>query len=337
MNDLVSVIITTYKGSDSILRALKSVVKQSYQNIEIIIVDDNGEGTENQIKTEQKLSEIHTTIPLKYLVHRKNMNGAVARNTGIAASSGKYLTFLDDDDVILKDRISHSIRYIRADNNIDAVFCGVVFVQAGKYRNCIIPSVRNDFQTELLLKSSLFGTGSNLFISRKVIEELKGFNEDYIRHQDLEFMLRMFDKFTAGILSEYLVVKSTNETNNVPKYHKLKKSKLKYHNDFEYIINNLSPENKKKYYMDEMASLLMYCFGSEDKNTLREAINELRQYRHLTKKELIYFQLAKVSFGKYNLYNILKKLFYHLSVSIKNNKTLKKLNSSIIDEVDSLF
>lgn len=88
MQQLVSVIIPTYKGADKINSAVDSVLNQTYKNIEVIVVDDNGENESEQLLTAEKMKKYETFENVKYLVHKKNINGSAARNTGIRASKG---------------------------------------------------------------------------------------------------------------------------------------------------------------------------------------------------------------------------------------------------------
>lgn len=100
-NPLVSIVITSYKGTDTIERAVISAVEQSYPMIEIIVVDDNGIGTEEQLATEAIVRIIREKYPQKricYIPHKQNKNGSAARNTGMRAARGKYIELLDDDD-----------------------------------------------------------------------------------------------------------------------------------------------------------------------------------------------------------------------------------------------
>ena len=109
MQQLVSVIIPTYKGADKINSAVDSVLNQTYKNIEVIVVDDNGENEPEQLLTAEKMKKYETFENVKYLVHKKNINGSAARNTGIRASKGFYLGFLDDDDVFLPDKTQKQV------------------------------------------------------------------------------------------------------------------------------------------------------------------------------------------------------------------------------------
>ena len=94
MQQLVSVIIPTYKGADKINSAVDSVLNQTYKNIEVIVVNDNGENEPEQLLTAEKMKKYETFENVKYLVHKKNINGSAARNTGIRASKGFFWAFL---------------------------------------------------------------------------------------------------------------------------------------------------------------------------------------------------------------------------------------------------
>lgn len=122
MNPLVSVIIPTYRRKKGLIRAIKSVINQTYNNWEIIVVDDNGN---NQYSKEVKelLSNFHEQR-IRYLKNNKNIGSSRSRNRGILASNADYVAFLDDDDALLKDslklRVSKMIN--SSDNNLALVY-----------------------------------------------------------------------------------------------------------------------------------------------------------------------------------------------------------------------
>jgi glycosyltransferase involved in cell wall biosynthesis len=89
---LVTAVITTYERPELVKRAIKSVVNQTYNPLQIIVVEDGSESGVDKWIDEQGLDEII------YICHDENKNGAAARNTGIKAANGKYIGFLDDDD-----------------------------------------------------------------------------------------------------------------------------------------------------------------------------------------------------------------------------------------------
>ena len=98
MNKLVSVIIPTYGGGEYLKRCIESVLAQTYPNIEVVVVDDNGLGTPNQLLTQKVMQEFKDDTRVKYVCHEINKNGSAARNTGFRNSKGEYICLLDDDD-----------------------------------------------------------------------------------------------------------------------------------------------------------------------------------------------------------------------------------------------
>ena len=124
---LVSVIIPTYKRSDYLIRALNSVLMQSYSNIEIVIVDDNDPGSEYRKKTKEKINNYKDLAKIQYIENLKNLGGALARNEGIKAAQGEYVAFLDDDDIFLKDKIKHQMEFMLL-NKLDLSFSNVAIV-----------------------------------------------------------------------------------------------------------------------------------------------------------------------------------------------------------------
>jgi len=108
--DLVSCIITNYNNSEYITKAINSIKKQSYQNIEIIVIDDNS--TDNSLKI---LSKIHN---IKVYVNKKNIGLFLTRNKAIKLAKGKYISFMDSDDIIDLNKIENDIKYLKENDKI---------------------------------------------------------------------------------------------------------------------------------------------------------------------------------------------------------------------------
>ena len=106
---LVSVIIPTYGRSAYLPRCVCSVLEQSYSAVEIFVVDDNNPDTEARRETEKAMEQFADNPKVHYLRHDKNRNGSAARNTGLRAASGKYVAFLDDDDMFVREKIEKCV------------------------------------------------------------------------------------------------------------------------------------------------------------------------------------------------------------------------------------
>ena len=109
-NPLVSVIIATYRREQSLREAIKSVCLQTYNNIEIVVIDDNDEKRWNKIvKSVVDSFASNSDTKIVFLENHPNMGSAATRNLGIEASSGEYITFLDDDDKYLPNKVRNQL------------------------------------------------------------------------------------------------------------------------------------------------------------------------------------------------------------------------------------
>lgn len=104
----VSIIIPFYNRSAETQRAIKSVLKQTHKNIEIILIND---GSEEDVSGIEKMAKKHNLVLLK---NEKNSGASVARNLGIRAATGDYIAFLDSDDEFLKDKLEVQLQYMVA-------------------------------------------------------------------------------------------------------------------------------------------------------------------------------------------------------------------------------
>lgn len=211
---MISVIIPTYKGSNKVLLPIYSVVQQSYNNVEIIVVDDNGLGSEEQVKTELVLKPLIEKRIIRYIPHEENRNGSAARNTGFRASKGQYINFLDDDDYMMPDKLKEQRKILNdAPQNVGAVVCGSYFVhEDGKGFSSVPNCEVKHLQREYLCERAKFNTSAILF-RRRAIQEFGGFDETFKRHQDWEFCFRLMSKYSFLNCEQVLLVKYATERN----------------------------------------------------------------------------------------------------------------------------
>lgn len=233
-NKLVSVIIPTYKRSDSLCATIDSVLKQTYSNVEIIVVDDNGRGTECQLQTEERLEEYISSGKIQYITHEVNKNGSAARNTGFKVSKGSYINFMDDDDKMKPNFLESEVTRLKAtDDKVGACYCNSIikYIERGK-----TIFVQSDLKAEgnlcfkYLTGKYLFNTSAIVF-KRSAIEQLNGFDESFRRHQDYELMTRFFCDYKiccAGedALISYDLTEVRTYTHNAEKDFELKKKFL---------------------------------------------------------------------------------------------------------------
>ena len=196
---LVSVIIPTYRRSEFLTKAIDSVLNQTYSNIEIVVVDDNGKGTVDQIATEERLCHYIRQGNVRYIAHEVNRNGSAARNTGFRASVGSYINFLDDDDELYPDKITKQVECLNnSSDDVGANYCNVVCLDS---QNRLVEGVpvilEGKFVKDYILEKVKFNTSAILF-KRECLIRLNGFDESYGRHQDWELMMRFFRSYNIS-------------------------------------------------------------------------------------------------------------------------------------------
>lgn len=259
MKKLVSLIIPTYSRAAYIKRAIDSVLSQTYDNIEIIVVDDNGINTENQKATEQLLSQYIEDGKILYLKHDVNKNGSAARNTGIRASHGDYLTFLDDDDELLPTKIETQVRALEQKTCYDGSYCGFQIIREGKILKRVKPTTSGNFQYELLTCRWSIGTGSNPLFRKSVFDDVGFFDESFIRHQDVEFLVRFFRNHKMIAIEEELIKRYIDSRINTLNHKTLLTVKEKFLQTFKFDIENYSEGERKVIYRNQYADVACHA------------------------------------------------------------------------------
>lgn len=268
--NLVSIVIPTYSRANYICRAIDSVLKQTYPNIEIIVVDDNGIGTSDQIHTELSLAKYINSDKIIYLKHNVNMNGSAARNTGVRASHGEYVTFLDDDDELLPSKVEKQVEALKKMNNYDGVYCGFQIIKNNKVLKHVNPKACGNLQYPLLACQWGIGTGSNPMFRRTVFDSIGLFDESFVRHQDIEFLVRFFREYKIYAINEVLINRYIDSRINSTGFHKLLNVKDKFLKTFKVDIERYTRRKQMTIYRNQFADVA--CHAVMEKQYL-EAFN----------------------------------------------------------------
>jgi teichuronic acid biosynthesis glycosyltransferase TuaG len=139
INDLVTVCIATYNRRELLYATIETILSQTYENLQIIIVDDHSSDDTEQFVKESILGRDKRVV---YLRHDENRGLAAARNTAIFHAEGKFYTFCDDDDRWEKEFIE---KFVKLARHYNAGWC---FACGGKYTNALgtIVSMTNDVE-----------------------------------------------------------------------------------------------------------------------------------------------------------------------------------------------
>lgn len=242
---LVSVIIPTYKRPDTLDRAIRSVLNQTYKNIDIYVVDDNNPDTDGRIHTIEKMKEFENNPRVHYIKQPRNMNGSVARNTGAWASKGEYIAFLDDDDEFLPEKIETQLkRFEELPDDYAVCYSRYYTVKPGGKKHLAPETREGNLYLDALSRKLSFQAGSNMLIKRKAFEDINGFDESFIRSQDKEIVARLLKKYkiaccqTPGLIAYMHFNHGSFDPIKITDYYEEKMAKL---------IAELSKEDRKVY------------------------------------------------------------------------------------------
>lgn len=243
---LVSVVIPVYNRIDTIEKAVESVRKQTYKNVEIIIIDDGStDGTDDMLK---KLAESENNIRI-FIQDHKGANAA--RNFGIEKSKGEFIAFQDSDDEWLPDKLEKQIRYME-EKHLAVCYCP--FYLYGLNEKQIFPEDyqnRKKYEQELIqvLKCYNVVSTQTLVIRRHIISDVGIFDEDMLRFQDYEYVIRIIQKKHIGYISEPLVKAFRTKNSISTDEKKLKDAEIRLlmkHRDFFDMETCLKSRLKEK-------------------------------------------------------------------------------------------
>lgn len=294
----VSVIIPTYGDPVFLQPCIESVLRQTLSDFELIIVDDNNPETPARGKTEELVRKFtETDGRIRYIQHDHNRNGAVARNTGFAVAEGEYIALLDSDDEYLPDRLEKCSALLdRCGDEIAGVYTGCEYRKAGRKVRSISQAPSGNFLKETLACKFHFYTGSNIFVRKRVVDELNGFDPTFLRHQDYEFLVRVFGKYSLTGIPEVLVIKN-NENVNVPDIDRLRAIKEQYLAKYQGIIGQLSKEDQDYIYFCHYTALAEAAMAQKRYALGREFYAEAGRRGNLTAR----IWLRRIVYPFYNV------------------------------------
>jgi glycosyltransferase involved in cell wall biosynthesis len=195
----VTVVIPVFNRPATIRRAIESVLAQTFQNFEIVVVDDGS--------TDDTAAVVATmTDPrIRFFRHERNRGGSGARNTGIHAASAPYVAFLDSDDEWLPTKLERQLEvFERSSERLALVYSGAEWIFGdGRVERRIPPS--NLDLSRTLLTENVIGETSVGMVRRSVFDEIGGFDESLPSSQDMDLWLRICERFEAADVPEALV------------------------------------------------------------------------------------------------------------------------------------
>jgi glycosyltransferase involved in cell wall biosynthesis len=197
----VSVVIPTHNRAEFLPTAIDSVLKQSFQDFELVVVDDAS------IDATAKVRDKFHDVRIHWFRHDRPRGGAATRNTGIIHSRGEYVAFLDDDDEWYPDKLARQMEVmLGSEPQVGAVYTGYVIVDrtSGGVRGRMVPTRRGNLHDRLLESNPIGGT-SSVLLKRSCLEKVGLFDESLPSFQDYDLWIRISKDFQFDYVQEPLL------------------------------------------------------------------------------------------------------------------------------------
>jgi len=251
----VSVIIPTFNRADLLPKAVRSVLAQTYQDLEIVVIDDASADCTTSVV--QRMNDPR----IRYVRHERNRGIAAARNTGVANATGRFLAFLDDDDEWLPRKLELQVGILAGSpRSIGAVYSAFeqVDMATGRRIGVVRPAKSGHILNELCLKNWI-GTASTVCLKRECLEEAGPFDEKVTFGEEYDMWIRIAHHYDFKYIDEILVRYGVHPVQLSTNYQAIiggLREQLQKHHDFF----ALDPGN----YSRRFANLgVLYCYVGE--------------------------------------------------------------------------
>lgn len=212
---LVSAVVPTYNRNESLKRAVESVAEQTYDRIELLVVDDCSDTPAEECFPEEYARRFER---FRVLRHDENRGGSAARNTGLREASGEYVALLDDDDRWRPRKVERQVERFRGgDVGLVATGSEAVDENGTTFRVNREPAMADDSSelTKQLLCRNVVGSCSAVMVDTDVVETAGTFDERFPSWQDLEWYVRLSRHCEFGTVSGPLLVYRTHSNDRI--------------------------------------------------------------------------------------------------------------------------
>ncbi|MDJ0730287.1 MAG: glycosyltransferase [Crocosphaera sp.] len=211
----ISVIIPVYNGMKYLPETVQSVLEQTYQDFEIIIINDG---------SSDNIEEWFASLKKKHikLISQENQGKSAARNAGILTAQGKYIAFLDADDLWKPTKLEKQLQCFNNSFDVGLVYTWTMIInENGLPIGKIITSQAKGDVWEKMLESNLLVCGSTPLIHRDCFDKVGLFSLDLPLAQDWDMWIRIANNYPFAVVQEPLVCYREHPENTSKKWQKM--------------------------------------------------------------------------------------------------------------------
>lgn len=266
----VSVVIPTHNRAECLPCAITSALNQTFQDFEIIVVDDASQDNTTRVV------ESFNDQRIQYLRHETTQGAAKARNAGILRAKGKYIAFLDDDDEWLPEKLKMQVDILETSpSTLGGVYTGSLDVQqsTGEIVRQLTPSKRGKIFDEMLIQNWI-GPTSTVMLKRECFEKVGLFDMNISFAEDYDMWIRVSKEYDFEYIKQPLVKFHYHENGLSNNYEMMIRG-------WEALIEKygaLFASNKKIYSLRFLYLGIVYCRNGNMKKGRAEFLKAIRLY-----------------------------------------------------------
>lgn len=193
---LFSIVIPAYNREKTIERSINSALNQTYDNVEVIVVDDGSVDNTKEV--------VNKYIPRIKYIYQENSGAQRARNNGLLHAKGEFILFLDSDDELLPECLNAFVDKYEKDKDLGAVYCLTGIVD--EYG--VTKPVRKDYLCGYVypdvLRQGYLTSSSFISMRRSIFEKIGNWDESFSASQDDDICFRIAKKYKIGIVDQIL-------------------------------------------------------------------------------------------------------------------------------------
>lgn len=235
---MVSVIIPFYNRKATIIRAINSVFNQTYQDFELILINDGS--------TDDGLNLLDQVKKSFRLINQSNLGVSAARNAGIELAKYEWIAFLDSDDEWLPDKLEKQVQFISENPELKWVHGEEFWIRNGKRVNPMKKHQKGGGDQFLASLDLCLISPSTVMLKKSLLEQVGGFREDFPVCEDYDLWLKLTSLYPIGFIENPLIKKYGGHADQLSrKYKAMDYYRVK---SIDWILHNrqLSPLQKKR-------------------------------------------------------------------------------------------
>jgi glycosyltransferase involved in cell wall biosynthesis len=306
----VSIIIPTYNRAHILGNAIQSVLDQTFQDFEIIVVDDGS--------TDDTREEVSRFGEKVIYIFQENKERSAARNNGMKHARGQYITFLDSDDIYLPEKLQVQVELMDNNPGYGMSYAYSIWLdEHGKYLHTWRDDLNGWIFPEMMRAKHNKITVPSVMIRREVLEKVGDFNESINTCEDYEYWCRIAINYPVLLIRKASVIINTTSQPSQELFYSYFTSTLSYYQSIFKSVQNIDNSVKRTVFLDLSVKYYLNALTSKQQKFVCTEIKKIdTSYFYLTLLQSYEHKFLRVVRKFNGVSTVLKFIRYYVMISL---------------------